>query len=100
MNCVIIFFISNDLTQIVNFLTWIPDCDSHSPDLLDLFLSSVASICSTVAFHPLGNSDHVVISVSFDFPINWKQDAPFHRMAYDFFRADWDELRDHLRYLP
>ena len=66
---------------------------------MDLFLSSVASICSTVAFHPLGNSDHVVISVSFDFPINWKQDAPFHRMAYDFFRADWDELRDHLRFV-
>ena len=35
-----IFSISNDLTQIVNFPTRIPDCDSHSPALLDLFLSS------------------------------------------------------------
>ena len=26
--------ISNDLTQMVNFPTWIPDCDSHSPTLL------------------------------------------------------------------
>ena len=34
------FSISNDLTQIVNFPTRIPDCDSHSPTLLDLFLSS------------------------------------------------------------
>ena len=38
------FSISNDLTQIVNFLTRIPDCDSHSPALLDLFISSDASI--------------------------------------------------------
>ena len=59
--------ISNDLTQMVNFPTRIPDCDSHSPALLDFFLSSDASICSTMAFPPLGNSDHVVVSVSIDF---------------------------------
>ena len=46
------FSISNDLTQMVNFPTWIPDCDSHSPALLDLFLPSDASICSTKAFPP------------------------------------------------
>ena len=34
-----IFFISNDLTQMANFPTLIPDCDSHSPAFLDLFLS-------------------------------------------------------------
>ena len=44
--------------------------DSHSPALLDFFLSSDASICSTMAFPPLGNSDHVVGSVSIYFPIN------------------------------
>ena len=44
--------ISNDLTQIINFPTWISDCDSHSPALLDLFISSDASVCSTIAsFH-------------------------------------------------
>ena len=94
------FSISNDPTQIVNFPTRIPDCDSHSPALLDLFLSSDASICSTVAFPPLGNSDHVVVSVSIDFPINSKQDSPFHRVAYDYSCADWDGLRDHLRDVP
>ena len=94
------FSISNDLTQIVNFPTRIPDCDSHSPALLDFFLSSDASICSTMAFPPLGNSDHVVVSVSIDFPINSKQDTPFHRVAYDYSRADWDGLRDHLRDVP
>ena len=71
------FSISSDLTQIVKVPTRISDCDSHSPALLDLFLSSDASICSTMAFPPLGNSDHVVVSVSVDFPINSKQDTPF-----------------------
>ena len=78
------FSISNNLTQIVNFPTWIPDCDSHSPALLDLFFSSEASICSTMAFSPLGNFVHVAVSISIDFPINSKQDAPFHCVAYDY----------------
>ena len=94
------FSVSNNLTQIVNFPTRIPDCDSHSPALLDLFLSSDASICSTMAFPPLGNSDHVVVSVSIDFLINSKQDTLFHRMAYDYSCADWDGLHDHLRDVP
>ena len=40
---------------------------SRSPALLDFFLSSDPSICSIVAFPPLGNSDCVVVSVSIDF---------------------------------
>ena len=56
------FSISKDLTQMVNFPVPIPDCDSHSPALLDLFLSSDTSICSTIAlsqfpltFHQIHN---------------------------------------------
>ena len=48
----------------------------------------------------MGNSDHVVVSVSIDFPINSKQDTPFHCVAHDYSRADWDGLRDHLRDVP
>ena len=84
------FSISNDLTQMVNFPTWIPDCDSHSPALLDLFLSSDAGICSTMVFPPLGNSDHVVVSVAIDFPSNSQRDAPFHRIAYD--DVPWEDI--------
>ena len=91
------FSISNDLTQMVKFPTQITDCDSHSPALLDFFLSSDASICSTMAFPPLGNSDHVVVSISVDFPTNSQQDAPFHRITYDYSRGDWHGLRDHSR---
>ena len=68
-------------------------------ELVDL-LSSDASICSIIAFLPLGNSDHVVVSVSIDFPINSRQDAPFHCVAYNYSRADWDGLCDHLRDVP
>ena len=94
------FSISNDLTQMVDFPTRIPDHDSHSPALLDFFLSSGASIYSTMAFPPLGNSDHVVASVSIDFPTSSQQDAPFHRIAYDYSRTDGDGLRNHLRDVP
>ena len=84
----------------VNFPTRIPDCDSHSPALLDLFISSDASICSTMAFPPLGNSDHVAVSVSIDFPSNSQWDAPFHPTAYDYPCANWYSLHDHLRDVP
>ena len=91
------FSISNDLTQILNFPTRIPDCDSYSPALSDLLLSSDGSTCSTMAFPPLGNSDHVVVSVSIDFSINSKQDAPFHRVVYDLIEmvlgdVPWEDI--------
>ena len=53
-----------------------------------------------MVFSPLRNSDHVVVSVSIDFPSNSQRDAPFHRIGYDYSRADWDGHRDHLRYVP
>ena len=48
----------------------------------------------------MGNSNHVVVSVSIGFPTNSQRDAPFHRIACDYYRADWDGLRDHLRDVP
>ena len=44
--------------------------------------------------------DFAAVSVSIDFPTNSKQDAPFHRISYDYSRADWDGLCDHLRDVP
>ena len=94
------FSISNELTQIVNFPTRIPDCDSHSLALLDVFLSSNTSICSTIAFPPLRNSDRVVVLVSIDFPSYSQWDASFHWILYDYCCADWDGHCDHLRDVP
>ena len=36
-----------------------------------------------MAFPPLGNSDHIVVSVSISFPSNSKRDVLFHGIAYD-----------------
>ena len=84
----------------VNFPTRIPDCCSHNSALLELFLSSDARICSAMAFPPLGNSNHVVLSVSIDFPSNLQWDASYHHIAYDCSCPDCDGLHDLLRYVP
>ena len=54
--------ISNKLSQMTNFPTWIPDCDFHRPAPLNSFL--------LMLFPPLGSSDHVVVTVSIEFPSN------------------------------
>ena len=41
-------------SQMVNFPTRITTCDPHSPALLDLFIFSNTSICSTMDFRALG----------------------------------------------
>ena len=50
-----------------------------------------------MAFCPLRNSDHVVVSISIDFPSVSRRDAPFHRIDCDSSHADWDGLRNYLR---
>ena len=82
VNFVVIFLSQMTLIRWLTFLLRF-QTDSHSPVVLDLFLSSDASICFTMAFPPLQNSDHVVVSVSTDFPSNSRQCALFHCIAYD-----------------
>ena len=48
----------------------------------------------------MGNSDHIVVSVSIDFPSYSQWDSAFHCIAYDYSGADWDGLGDHLREVP
>ena len=50
-----------------------------------------------MAFSPLGNSDHVVVSVFIGFSTNIKLDA---LIAYNYCCADWDGLCGHLRDVP
>ena len=45
------FSISNDLAQMVNFPTRIPDCDSHSPALLDFFLLTLVFVLQWLSLH-------------------------------------------------
>ena len=44
-------YISNNLTQMVNFPTWIPDSDSHSPALLDLFIPTLVFVLQWLSLH-------------------------------------------------
>ena len=67
---------------------------------MDLFLYSDSIICSTIAFFPLGNSDHVVSASIMTFcqtqnrwPVSWHS-------FYDYSRGDWDGLGNHLRDVP
>ena len=53
-----------------------------------------------MAFPPLGNSDHVVVSVSIDFPSYSQWDPCFHCIAYGYSSADWGGLHDYLRDAP
>ena len=77
----VIMFLSQ--TTLLRWLTFLLGSQTVilSPALLDIFISSDASICSTLTFPPLGNSDHLVVSVFIDFPSYSKRYDPFHRIA-------------------
>ena len=63
-----------------------------------MFLTSFTSLNDLFLF-PLSIT-FFIFSVSIDFPTNPQQDDPFQRIAYDYSRADWDGLCDHLRDVP
>ena len=86
------FLLQSQTVILIVLLVWIY--------ILDLYLLVPVYICSTVDFPPLRNSDHVVISVSIDFPSNSQRDTQFHRIAYDYSCAAWDDLHDHLKDVP
>ena len=62
------FSISNDLTQMVNFLTRISDCDSHSPALLDLFLLTQVFVLQWLSLHW-----EILILLLSQFPLTFHQ---------------------------
>ena len=84
----------------VNFPTWISYYDSQSLSLLNLVISSEASICSSMASPPFGNSDHIVILVLIIFSSNSQLYGLLHRIPYDCSCADWDDCCGHLRNVP
>ena len=73
-----------------NFLTGISDCDLVLLFWIYFFLLMLIFILQWPS-PPLGDSDHILVSVSIDILINSKQDASFHRLAYDY---SCDHLRD------
>ena len=45
------FSISNERAEVVNLPTWIPDCDSHTPALLELFLLMLVFFLQWLSLH-------------------------------------------------
>ena len=90
-NSVIIFLSQTTLLRWLTFLLLTSTLDS--PALLDLLISSDVGICSTIVLPLLRNSDHVLVSISSDFPPNSKQGATFHCTAYKYSYTDWDTLQ-------
>ena len=48
-------------------------------------------------FSPSTNSDHVIVSISFEFLSSLNGDAPFYHTSFDFFCIHGDGLQDHLK---
>ena len=94
------FSISNDLTQVVNFPNQIPDCDSHSPALMDLlFLLTLVFALQWLSLYL-----EILIMLLSQLPLALhlvhNGIPPFYHIAYDYFQADWVGLSDHLRDVP
>ena len=67
--------ISNDLTQIVNFPTRIPDCDSHSPAFLDyFFLLMLVFVLQWLSLHW-----EILIMLLFQFPLTFQKTKNYSR---------------------
>ena len=64
------FAMAQDLTQIVDLPTRIPDHDDHQPYLLDLFLCSNPDTCTVVSHPPLGQTDHMVVILTIIVPLH------------------------------
>ena len=97
VNSVIIFFISSNLTQMVNFPTRIPYCDSHSPALLNFFLLVLVVVLKWLFLH----WDILIMLLSqFLLTFHHNHNGMLIIIAYDYSRADWDDLCDHLRHAP
>ena len=91
---------AQDLTQIVDFPTRIHDRNDRQPYLLDLFLCSNPDSCTVASHPPLGESDHMVVSVDVKFVVKSTNEHPYHSTIYLYNKVDWDGLSDHLRDVP
>lgn len=84
---------SCDLTQIINEPTRVPDNPTHSPHLLDLFITSNPLEYTSSVTSPLGNSDHSLVTLSLkSIPANSTKRIPPRRI-WHFRSAQWDDLR-------
>ncbi|XP_045449128.1 uncharacterized protein LOC123657650 [Melitaea cinxia] len=86
------FALSLDLTQLVQEATRVPDVDDHTPNCLDLLLTTDPDRSSVSVAASLGTSDHCVVkSVSNFHPLDTGPTGT--RRVWRYKSADWDEMR-------
>ncbi|KAK3884497.1 hypothetical protein Pcinc_011235 [Petrolisthes cinctipes] len=95
-----IFSILNDLEQLIQYPTRIPDRLGDQPNILDLFLTSHPSAYTVELFSPLGSSDHNLISVSCPIAPIKPLDPPRKRRLWHYSAANWDDLRQYFNDFP
>jgi hypothetical protein len=86
------FALSLDLTQLVDQPTRIPDVASHTPNCLDLLLTTDPDSYNVSVSSPLGTSDHCLVKFVSS---HSSQDLSPRgsRRVWRYKSADWDEMR-------
>lgn len=79
--------------------THIPDTVGHHT-ILHLFLISCPEKCSVEVLTSLGTSDHSLIKVKGGVKPNVSADVPFHKIIFQYAKADWDTFRFHIVETP
>ena len=94
------FSILNDLSQLVNDPTRVPDRPNQAANTLDLFLTSKPSIYSALSVSdPLGSSDHCLVSASHVFTPFRHPPKP-NRVLWNHDKGDWEGLRQFYSQFP
>ena len=83
---------------VVKFLEFLKGAPQFELSVLLITLSILVN--SAGVFPPLDNSDHVLASVSIDFPSSSQCNPPFHCAALSFSYANWVDVPDHLWDVP
>ena len=94
------FAILNDLEQLVQLPTRIPDRLGDTPNILDLFLTTNPSAYTVKLSSPLGSSDHNLISVTCPIAPLPPQDPPARRCLWHYNSAQWEDLRRYYSDFP
>jgi hypothetical protein len=94
------FSVTNNLTQLVNQPTRIPDRAGDTCNILDLLMTSSPNSYSAVhVTSPIGSSDHCLISAVLPTKSSSKH-RPEKRTLWKYASADWDGLRDYFGSYP
>ena len=86
------FSILNDLDQLINEPTHIPDRPYQFLNTLDLCFTTSSHLYNYTSFPPIGNSDHNLLSLNFNTVPPTNSPCPT-RTFWHFNRADWGALR-------